>query len=447
MRKQQKEQCIETLKLIGDAHKEITADFGKGKADEAIGLLEQCQQGAISVGGVIEDSVGEGTKAVQHLEEYCELAYRFHEEMSGTEAAEVNAKQHIKQMQKCLDSTINEIRNRIPTHKEVVFLPYKASMWDSLETVWRKMDKDENVTAIVIPIPYYDKDANGSLTAGHYEADLFPTDVPVMPYSEYDFEVRRPDSIYIHNPYDECNYATSVHPDFYSKVLNNYTDDLVYIPYFVLNEIDPKDREAVDDIDYLITLPGVLNADRVIVQSEDMKKIYVDVLCRHYGAELRPIWQKKIYGEGSPKIERVMSLKAEDFEIPEEWKKFIECDGRRKKVILYNTSVEAFLDKKEAMIEKIRRSLGIFYKKKDYVTLLWRPHPLMESTIASMLPGLFNEYAGIVSEYKDGNWGIFDETANVDRAIAISDAYYGDMSSLVWLYKQTGKPIMIQDVG
>ena len=34
----------------------------------------------------------------------------------------------------------------------------------------------------------------------------------------------------------------------------------------------------------------------------------------------------------------------------------------------------------------------------------------------------------------------------LDRAIALSDAYYGDPSSVVHLYKQTGKPIMIQNV-
>ena len=33
-----------------------------------------------------------------------------------------------------------------------------------------------------------------------------------------------------------------------------------------------------------------------------------------------------------------------------------------------------------------------------------------------------------------------------ERAIAFSDAYYGDQSSVVELYKKTGKPIMIQNV-
>jgi len=51
----------------------------------------------------------------------------------------------------------------------------------------------------------------------------------------------------------------------------------------------------------------------------------------------------------------------------------------------------------------------------------------------------------IVKEYKDASWGIYDDTADLDRAIAISDAYYGDRSSVVQLCKKVGMPVMIQN--
>ena len=44
------------------------------------------------------------------------------------------------------------------------------------------------------------------------------------------------------------------------------------------------------------------------------------------------------------------------------------------------------------------------------------------------------------------DWGIYDNTPELDRAMVISDAYYGDGSSIVQLYQKTGKAIMIQDV-
>lgn len=38
----------------------------------------------------------------------------------------------------------------------------KASMWDSLESVWKTTDQDPDCDAYVIPIPYFDRTANGS---------------------------------------------------------------------------------------------------------------------------------------------------------------------------------------------------------------------------------------------------------------------------------------------
>ena len=66
----------------------------------------------------------------------------------------------------------------------------------------------------------------------HYEGDQYPAYVPITDYRVYDFEKRRPDAIYIHNPYDYANYVTSVSPEFYSSELKKYTECLVYIPYY-----------------------------------------------------------------------------------------------------------------------------------------------------------------------------------------------------------------------
>ena len=79
--------------------------------------------------------------------------------------------------------------------------------------------------------------------------------------------------------------------------------------------------------------------------------------------------------------------------------------------------------------------------------LLWRPHPLIQATIESMRPQLWTEYDRLVRKYREEGWGIYDDTADLDRAIEISDAYYGDgSSSVVQVYQQTGKPIMMQNV-
>ena len=104
------------------------------------------------------------------------------------------------------------------------------------------------------------------------------------------------------------------------------------------------------------------------------------------------------------------------------------------------------LENNEKMLEKMKDVFRIFYENKDEVALLWRPHPLIESTISSMKPQLWVEYEKIVKQYKEEGWGIYDDSSDMDRAVIISDAYYGDGSSVVQVYQKTGKPVMIQSV-
>lgn len=444
MRKSQKSQVEDTITLLDKALGEIRKALERKEIELILDLLGQCQEAAVAVGTMIEAEEGEGTTAVRLLEEYCEQLYQIYDAV--TQGKPINVQAGCKALRKKLVQVRNSVRNDFKTRTEVVFLPYKASMWDSLESVWRAACEDENCDAYVVPIPYYDRNPDGSFGEMHYEGGLYPEDVPVVNYEDYDLAGRRPDMIFIHNPYDECNYVTSVHPFFYSTNLKQFTDKLIYIPYFVLGEIDPENQEAVKGMAHFCTCPGVVNADRVIVQSENMRKIYINVLTEAMGTDTRKTWEEKILGLGSPKFDKAQGTKREDIDIPEEWLRIIRKeDGSRKKIILYNTSVNALLHHDEKMLEKIRSVLEIFREEKDEVALLWRPHPLIEATIASMRPRLWEGYREIVEKYRQEGWGIYDDTVDLNRAVALADAYYGDGSSVVQLCQSVGMPVMIQN--
>lgn len=449
MRKYYKAQCLELISSIEEAHVQINEYIVNNQYENAAQLLEDCQQGAIQIGTTIDETEGEGTEVVHLLEDYCELIYKVHEELLSS--THVKSKQLEKKLRRTMSRIRGEIRDGLSTQYEVVFLPYKASMWDSLETVWKKADEDDNCDAYVIPIPYYDKNPDGSYKELHYEGTEFPEFVPITHYAKYDFENRHPDKIYIHNGYDALNLVTEVLPKFHSDKLKDYTDELVYIPYFVLGEppesTDQGYKDFLKGLEHFVTVPGVMNANRVIVQSEAMKKAYVKVLTDFAGKDTKQVWEKKIEGTGSPKFDRITSLKKEDFTIPDPWRELItKPDGTYKKIIFYNTSVGALLDKREKMLEKMRNVFEVFYKNREDVVLLWRPHPLIESTIAAMLPALWNDYKVMVDKYISDGWGIYDDSPDIDRAIIISDAYYGDWSSIVWLCQKVSMPIMIQNV-
>ena len=412
-------------------------------------LLEQCQNCAIGLGEKIEAMEGEGFPTISLLENYCEVLYQIYEKV--LQSAGINSNQVHNTLAKELirigNSIKNSIKNDIHIRSEAVFLPYKASMWDSLESIWKAADEDPDCDAYVIPIPYFDRNSDGSFKEMHYEGGQYPAYVPITHYDDYDISVREPDMIFIHNPYDDSNYVTSVAPKFYSKNLKQYTEKLVYIPYFVLGEVDPENKEALKGIEHFCITPGVLNADVVIVQSEDMRKAYIEILSEAAGENTRSQWEKKILGLGSPKMDKVARTSEEDCEIPDEWLSILKKpDGSRKKVILYNTSVTSLLQHDEKMLAKMRSVFETFKESVEDVALLWRPHPLIKATIESMRPQLWEEYEKLLEEYKAEGWGIYDDSAELDRAIALSDAYYGDHSSLVQLCQSAGMPVMIQDV-
>ena len=444
MRKKQYDQAMGFLKLLEQAHDELKKLMQRKDNRSNWSLLANCQEGAIELGNLIEETEGEDCKTIPFLEQYCEQVYCLYEKL--TQGGNVDADKEYELLRQHLITIEVSMKHDIPIRKEVVFLPYKASMWDSLESVWKAADEDPNCDVYVIPIPYYDKNLDGSFREMHYEGDQYPDYVPVTHYEQYDFENRKPDIIYIHNPYDEANFVTSVHPFFYAKNLKKFTEELVYIPYFILGEISPDDEQAVKNMEHFCILPGVVYADKVIVQSEDMRRIYINVLSKAFGEESRPMWEQKILGLGSPKIDKVLNTKKEDLEIPENWLKIIKKpDGSYKKVIFYNTGINALLDNDEKMLAKMNDVFKVFKENKDEITLLWRPHPLLQATISSMRPQLKNEYQKMIDEYKKERWGIYDDSADVDRAVILSDAYYGDSSSVVQLYQQTGKPVMIQN--
>ena len=414
--------------------------------------LVDCQDSAIAVGNEIEQQYGDtGEDTVHLLEAYCENLY----EMSSKLEDVASCRKLGKKIQKQLVQIRNSIKYNLPEDKkEVVFLPYKASMWDSLESVWRAADADPSCDAYVIPIPYFDKNPDGSFREEHYEGDLYPKDVPVTRYDEYDLEAHHPDVIYIHNPYDECNHVTSVHPYFYSKNLRNYTNKLVYIPYFILGEIEPDNQAAIDGMKHFCFTPGTIYADQVVVQSENMRQIYINEYLKAAkemglpGEHVdRKFLEKKFLGTGSPKLDKVQNTKKEDLEIPVEWLKIIEKpDGGLKKIVFYNTSVSALLQHSEKMLKKMESVFEIFKEKKDEVALLWRPHPLIQATIESMRPQLWEAYQNIRDRYIEEGWGIYDDSAELDRAVVLSDAYYGDPSSVVQLCREKGMLVMVQNV-
>lgn len=139
---------VETLKeLCG----EILREYESRHEEYMLELLEQGQQAAISMGETIEKFEGEGTEAVASLEIFCDHMYQMSEATIGALS--------ISKERKLLDKLLLNIRNGIqhlPVTYEVVFFPYKASMWDCMESIYLAASRDIDCHVSVVPIPYFD---------------------------------------------------------------------------------------------------------------------------------------------------------------------------------------------------------------------------------------------------------------------------------------------------
>jgi hypothetical protein len=405
MRKHQQRQILELLRTISDA--------------QVVGLYADCQEGALEIGNAIESVEGEGTQTVALLEEYFELLFK-------ASNGEISEKALRKQMTKIENSVKTELK---PNRVEMVFLTYKASMSDCLESIYLAAKADSNCDAYWIPIPYYDRNPDGTPGAMHFEGpECYGGGIDCTDWKKYNIEERHPDVIFTFNPYDSYNLVTTVHPNYYCERLRNLTEMLVYVPYFV----------CVDDVEEpFCTVVGCVYAHKVIVQSEKVRETYSRVFKGKYGNKFgRP--EDKFVALGSPKLDKVLGAKREDYTLPDEWRGII----RDRKVVFYNTGISAMLSGDEWYLEKLSNALD-FFRNRDDVALWWRPHPLVGTMYASMRPQLIGEYERIVADYKKEGWGIYDDTPNLHRAIAWSDAYYGDASSLVQMFKVAGKPVLL----
>ncbi len=319
----------------------------------------------------------------------------------------------------------------------VLFLPYKASMWDSLESVYDAAMEDEAWDVILSVIPYYDRlSANDKILKPEYmhcESDEFMERYSITDYTKLDFENKHFDMIFIHNPYDQCNYVTSVAPEFYTPILKAHTDCLVYIPYFV------HDNEGVGRLS--ATTPGVVFSDYVIVVSEKVKQQYVQ-----YFKEEIPEYEKK---KGVGSIEKkflVLGSPKYDFKshgsIPEAWREKVYANGKKKTVIFLNTHLDSIMSNNAVHFFGKMRRLFEEFEKRDDVLILWRPHPLMVQTAQAINPAAVEPYLKLVDGFKTREIGIFDDTSDFQRAVGFCDICYGDGGSVGEFFRQMKKPML-----
>ena len=441
MRKAQKTQIEDIFALARKAHEAIRGALDKEDRTNAMQLLSSCQESAIQAGNLIEQTEGEDVPAIRAIEDYCETCWQIYERTRQGEEQKPSGVYRL--LQRKLAEMDSIVRLTIPVRLEIAFFCYKADMSDCLESIYHAAKEDPSCDAYFIPVPYYEKYPDGTFGEMYDEAEKgYPGNYELVDWRSYSVETRRPDIIYIMNPYDEDNNMISVHPDYYALKLRDLTDCLVYVPYHLQRAV-PSPGVG--------TLAGVFFADLTFVQSENVRERYIESYVQENeieGLTVRTAKQK-IVAMGSPKTDKLVRTDREDYTLPEAWREAASSDDPHHRTVLYNLSVSSALNMVEdggkLYLGKIRSALE-FFKDRSDVTLWLRPHSLLHQTLSFMDGQLAEEYEEIIREYKEAGWGIYDDTPDLNRAVAWCDACYGDENSVALMFEFLGKPSLIQNI-
>ncbi len=113
------------------------------------------------------------------------------------------------------------------------------------------------------------------------------------------------------------------------------------------------------------------------------------------------------------------------------------------KKIFYYTDVLPLLSKQEVAIEKLKYNLGVFEASKDEVQLVWHPYVRMKEYLEKNRCPVTAEYLSLVEEFQSAGWGVLDTSEDAVSVLESCDAYYGDVSDLVYYATESHKPAML----
>lgn len=465
------------FKMLPTMISEVMKIANAGNAQTACEMLMKIQEGVINVGNMLEETEGEGFAAIPVLENYCEHIFALfsaisagamnaetdvnaEEAISGAKSTEANACTDaatigvknpadgedilVREEQLLRDlalGALQEVSKNSKDKREVVFLVSRLEAWPYMESVWKAECERGDTNVVVIPLQFIYKDWIGKAKEICFETNRLPAYVELTEVDSYDFVKRHPDVIYTHDHFEGENDMVTIHPAMYSSNIKKFTEEVVYIPAFIVDEYNSQDGRACRMMQEYVNMPGIVHADTVYVRSDKTREGYIETLVNWAGEETRDIWEKKIVVNTLPFVD---VEKRKIYEIPKAWEPYIlKPDGKRKKVVMFSNGTSTLLEHGYEMIDKIRRVLDTFRAVKDDVVLVWRPHPMLREALIGEAPEVWEAFSELVREYQDENWGILDLGENLDTVVGISDAYYGDTGSIPQKFSELKKPVML----
>ena len=136
----------------------------------------------------------------------------------------------------------------------------------------------------------------------------------------------------------------------------------------------------------------------------------------------------------------------QEIRIPAAWQqRRTRGDGSEKKLMVYQVTIAFLLENKEEALKKIRDNLELMKENAEKILLVFSPHENCEQ-LERIDPALHEAFQEIVREYRDEDFGIYDEEHLSEELPECFDAYYGDASVLAHHCRNAKVPVMLEAI-
>ncbi len=412
--------------LVKEALEEIHSLISAKDNDSLQERLSAAQQLAVDMGNLTEEVRGEDDPhtipVIKALQDLCDCIYNDHNS------------EELKSVPEALDKVSSVIEEHILSRKEVLFLPIGFKEWETMsDLVGLYGDEDTDVS--ILPLPLLRKDYYGNILMSDEEIkgashmEKYPTHLKLSDWMTYSVKLHAPDVIYIQDVYDNWNPVLTIPPDFYAVNLRNYTEELIYVPIGKTGEFSKDDEKDIYNLKHYVTAPGVVYADKVIVQSDNIKERYIEALTKFAGKKTKGIWEGKI-------TTRSLILPGRHEE------PLKESDGKKR--LLFCIGANELSEHRETLVPAVKERLEIIKESLDRLDVTIAPYPFdrkqWEKVDKDLSGELFKMVDGAVS---DGFSLLEIIPLESEDTVTGFDAFYGDMCPLVITFIEQGKPVML----
>ena len=453
-------ECVSELeKMLANAVKICAgSEFSAESFDELTQLVGDIQQLAADLGTLTENVMGTGRECtvnlVSSLQALCDALWEDYTEVkkiveSGVmeDKSVINLQESFRKSKDALNKVSQSVKENILNRKEVLFLPIGIREWNAFEGLYEKAKADPNADVYVIPLPLMKKNFVGEVNMTDEEIaesahmSEYPEKVICTDFMNYDLSMHAPDVVYIQNPYDEANPCHTVPSYFYASNVRKYAEKVIYVPIAGTAEFSQDDGSDMYNMRHYVTAPGVIAADKVLVQSENIRSLYIDVLSAFAGQATEDVWKKKIV-VAEEYIETLTENPCEeDNNEANRKKKLLVCIGANELLESKERGVSLMdaLDTKFEILENSAENMDVSIAlypedKKQWI----KAQDVLAKTIFDAVDNAVSKGFLKVA---------LAEPKDADTVAREYDAYYGSPSPYVPAFSIVGKPVMIANFG